>query len=603
MRRALACNGLVAVALLLFSVSAHAITATPLPIESHQPDGTTFLLRLRGDEYYHWFEDMNGYAVVQVGDEYRYATHDAAGELVATPYPVGKFSPSTTVGIEFRHRPGPDARLRLQQVRAQQMKTAAAITPPNGTVKNLVVLAQFFDHGGLQTRPASEYTTLFNTAGGDPTIAPSGSVRDVWKENSYNDLDLVSTVHDWVVLPQYEAYYANGKSGLAGGRSDQMVTDALNAIDSAVNFADFDANNDGYVDAIDVIHSGYGAEAGGSKTSNQIWSHQWALTSDWVSADKNANGVNVRVSSVHTEPALWGTSGTAISRIGVIAHETGHFFGLPDLYDYDSDGSGAGNWCLMANSWGWDQSQHFPPHLCAWSKSQLGYVLPTVLTSPGPQYVGQAETSPTAYRINLNYTGNEYLLIENRQPTGFDQQIPQGGIAIWHIDDNIAHFPGAGFNQNQGYPGQPGWPGNGLHYGVALLQADGNYDLEKAFGPQGDATDLWRVGYKSVINEGTVPNTDRYVTYANPTGNQITVTTISQPIMGIDFRPSLWVDFAYGGFYLGTFDQPYNTVAAAEAAAPTNWGIVCKSGTSGERPTLTKPLEYRTWNGTTTLGP
>lgn len=590
--------GLVALALMLAAARAYAITATPLPIESHQPDGTTFLLRLRGDEYYHWLEDMNGYAVVQVGDEYRYATHDATGELVATPYLVGKTSPSTTLGIALQHRPGPDTRQRLLQVRTEQLKPAAAITPPHGTVKNLVVLAQFFDHGGLQTRPASEYTTLFNTIGGDPTVAPSGSVRDVWKANSYNDLDLVSTVHDWVVLPNSEAYYANGKSGLnPGGRSDQMVTDALNAIDGTVNFADFDANNDGYVDAIDVIHSGYGAEATSNKTSNQIWSHQWSLASDWVSADKNANGVNVRVSSVHTEPALWGTNGTAICRIGVIAHETGHFFGLPDLYDYDGDGFGAGNYCLMANAWGWNGDQRYPPVLCAWSKSQLGYVIPTVLTSPGPQYVGQAETSPTAYRINLNYTANEYLLIENRQPTGFDREILQGGIAIWHIDDNLPHYPGAGFNQNQGVPGQPG-----QHYGVALLQADGNYDLENNVS-QGDANDLWRVGYKSVINEGTNPNTDRYVTYANPTGNQITVTTISQAIMAIDFRPSLWVDFAHGGFYLGTFDQPYNTVAGAEAAAPTNWGIVCKSGTSGERPTLTKPLEYRTWNGPTTLGP
>ena len=42
----------------------------------------------------------------------------------------------------------------------------------------------------------------------------------------------------------------------------------------------------------------------------------------------------VKMFSYHTEPALRGSSGTGIERIGTICHESGHFFGLPDLYDY-----------------------------------------------------------------------------------------------------------------------------------------------------------------------------------------------------------------------------------------------------------------------------
>jgi len=82
----------------------------------------------------------------------------------------------------------------------------------------------------------------------------------------------------------------------------------------------------------------------------------------------------------------------------------------------------------------------------------------------------------------------EYLLIENRQPVGFETEMPgDGGLAIWHVDPEIYFAGGA-----PGYPGQPLWPYTGTHYGLAMLQADGSYDLEN-FIPS-DAGDLFAPG-------------------------------------------------------------------------------------------------------------
>lgn len=169
----------------------------------------------------------------------------------------------------------------------------------------------------------------------------------------------------------------------------------------------------------------------------------------------------------------------------------GHFLGLPDLYDGSGDGSGIGYYGLMSDSWGVDGTQYYPPHMCPWSKTQLGWVTPVVLTQSGLYELEDSAETTNVYRVNLyaegSSAGDEYLLIENRQAKLFDAILPQSGLAIWHIDDQADDYI------TEGYPGQSGWPENGNHYRVALLQADGDYDMEQTVN-HGDAGDIWHGG-------------------------------------------------------------------------------------------------------------
>lgn len=506
--------------LLASAPRAHAINASPDAVELQQPDGTKIRLHIRGDEFFHWFEDTRGYTVMWDGVQYVYANLNAAGQLAPTQMRVGLVDPSIT-GLRAGTLPSQQAISQIRRntlpgpSRVQGTATAGSetVSPPSaispvGVVRNLVVLCQFSDHDATKIRPPADYDKICNSIGGDPTLAPTGSVRDYYREASYGIVDLQSTVLVWVTLPHTEAYYANGTSGLGGSypaNPQGMVQDALNLADPLVDFGQFDADNNGYVDAIDIIHSGYAAETGGG-SGNWIWSHKWSLWAlpggQWTSQDNNASSVKVKVYDYHTEAALWGTSGTGITRIGVICHETGHFFGLPDLYDTDGTSQGIGSYCLMANSWGFDGGQQHPPHFSAWCKSQLGWVTPTVIT-PGPFTAPQVETNQTVFKITNGYPSGEYLLIENRQPTGFETDIPQGGLAIWHIDENKAG------NTDEGYPGQSGWPANGKHYKIALLQADGAYNMEHN-NNRGDSGDVYRGGGVSALTPATVPNTDSY---------------------------------------------------------------------------------------------
>ena len=244
------------------------------------------------------------------------------------------------------------------------------------------------------------------------------------------------------------------------------------------------------------VHSGYAAEIGGTDItgraiSQRIWSHQAALVTPFVSAK---TGKSVHAYTISS--AMWGTSGSSVARVGVFTHELMHQFGLPDLYDTDSErlgvGVGLGNWCLMSSSWGWDSTQNYPPLMSAWARAKMGWANPTVISTPG-SYAAQAGS--TVYKITQGFREGEYLLIEARQSAGFDSQVPQGGLAVYHVDEKTETFDTQGAP-----PGVNGWPWN--HYRVALVQADGKFYFSSFSRTHGCARVCSRVQYCVLVNVG-----------------------------------------------------------------------------------------------------
>ncbi len=500
------------------------VPANPVPFLHIQPNGTSVTLQMRGTPGNNWYEDADGFPVLvdpQDSRRYVYAQTNARGELVPSSYAAGVVNPDS-VGIQTAAATAkvasklqawnPDSTLHPQlrasspgldkePIHTPQKRALATV----GTVKNLVVNIIFSDHGpGGQNRTlpsVADIDTIMNAVGGDPVLAPTGSVRDNYLENSYGLLTIDSTVAAWVTVPNTEAYYANGNSGLTSLTWD-LITDALNLVDPAVNFSQFDQDSDGVIDAITFLHSGYGAEWGGTDqygtpNSDRMWSHRWSIPT-WTSAE------GVSVSAYHISPGLWGTSGSNIGRIGVIAHETGHFFGLPDLYDTDGSSSGIGNWCLMAaGSWGFDGSQQNPTHMSPWCKMHLGWMEPELITT-GSHVLQNVVNNDQVFRIQGGYAPGESLVLEAKKNLGFDAVVPQEGLAIWHIDE-----PKSGNNNNEGFPGQAGWPGNGEHMRNAILQADGFFELENDIG-RGNSGDIYHQGGVDEISPSTTPNTDAY---------------------------------------------------------------------------------------------
>jgi M6 family metalloprotease-like protein len=494
------------------------MNASPFPFRERQPDGSlTPLLKMMGNTEHHKIVDMDGYTVIEDSHKwFVYATKDpSTGRLKSSGLRVGKSSPSRA-GLPK----GLEEPRKMETMRNLRASPSIGLSSPEsqdrrlqiaGKLRNLVVLIRFADHVNRPLPPTKHYDIIFNRRGGHSKLAPTGSVKDVFTQSSFGKLEITSKVTPWITLPHTEKYYADGDSGLTSKIKEGLLY-ALQKVDGMkqFKFKNFDLDNNGEIDVMTFVHSGYAAEIGardcyGGEQIDRIWSHKWGLRSPFIS-----QGVKVQRYSIN--PGLWKVCDNEISHIGVIAHEIGHFLGLPDLYDGDDEGHGIGSYDLMSNSWGVNGMQTNPPIMSAWSRAQLGWIQPQVIDRPGKYTVPAVANNPVAFKITKGFPNGEYLLIENRARIGFDSLIKQPGLAIWHIDENAESSDR--MNRMEGHPGQHNWPHNGKHYRIALLQADGNYDLERGNNKH-DAGDLFHGQGVSKLtpsksNSGPFPNTDSY---------------------------------------------------------------------------------------------
>ncbi len=338
------------------------------------------------------------------------------------------------------------------------------------TVFALTLMGQYPDLSGYYTQPEFQ-SQLYD--GPNPT----GTVTEYYTEVSYNQLYFTGDAKGWYDVPGNLQSYVGGNGG------PQFVVDVIVDADPTLNFADYIQYYDGQgrprISFLAIVHSGAGAEAG----ANNIWSHRWNFTvlpgqGPYTTNDVDPiSGQNVIIDGPYAiMPERNGSnnnSGTLIE-IGVFAHEFGHIFGIPDLYDTDGSSEGLGNWCLMGGgAWGGSgTTPETPVHMSAWVKKELGWVTPINITSfQNVLSVPNVEENPIVYRM---WRGSsitpEYFLIENRQKIGFDVNIYDSGFLIFHVDETQ--------NGNQ----------NENRYLVDLEQADGLRNLNNGQG-RGDAGD------------------------------------------------------------------------------------------------------------------
>jgi M6 family metalloprotease-like protein len=486
---------------LLFGTQVGAAPVSGGTCHVRQPDGTLLEVRVWGDEFHRTFESLDGYTLVRDADSglYCYAALEApSGELVSTAIPLG--SPMREeLGIEKHLRPDPKLvraeALAVRKAVEEATPLLKAYYPPYpacpDAVESLCVLVDFADRPAAV--PASEMNNFFNQPG-YTGFGNNGSIRDYFADISNSGFDLSHTESAAYYRANYNKSYYDNWTIPFPNRAHALVNEVMIHLASqGVDFSDYDCNSDGLIDGITIVYAGSLVDGG-------LWPHAGSM-------DMNLGAVSTYryiICPIYSPPVL-----------SVLCHELGHAIGgFPDLYDYGGESEGAGIYCLMATS---SDNRTNPLEFGAPCLNFAGWCDLVELTPDllGQTLIADAEAN-TVFRYPHPTNEREYFLIENRYRSVRDTGIPGDGLAIWHVD----HSGCNDFEQGT----------VDLHYLTALLQADGNRDLENNVN-DGDAGDLWSAPQDTECTPVTYPHTNWW----SGESSGLYITDISEPGPAMSF--------------------------------------------------------------------
>jgi M6 family metalloprotease-like protein len=420
-----------------------AIRAVHDPLKIQQPDGSILTLFLHGDEYSHFTTTEDGYAVMQDSTgTYMYAVKSSNGSLIPGNVEAHDIASRSneeeahlaTLTKNLQTTPSSSSR-RMNRVAAAGKDPQKAF-PLSGNPRSLVILVNFSDVAFTVHNPQIAFTNLLNQSGYS-TNGGTGSARDWFSAGSYGKFSPVFDVAGPYTLPHTMSYYgANNPSG-EDSNPQQMAIDACRmAANAGINFAQYDTDNDGFVDNVFIYYAGYN-EAEGAGTST-IWPHRWTL----ANYSTVFNGKIVFDYACTSELKGTPSNSGGMCGIGTFCHEFSHTLGLPDFYNT----TGADVYTLDEYSvmdYGpYLNNGRTPPTYSCLEKFYLGFLTPTALTQASNDTLPDAKSIAKAYLLSQT-THNlsakhpfpaEYYLLENRQKTGWDKYLPGHGMLIWHID-------------------------------------------------------------------------------------------------------------------------------------------------------------------------
>lgn len=427
----------------LGGLSVYAVPAKPGLRTIVQPDGTTVQAELRGDEYCHFYVGADGKPMQKDAAGYlRYVVAAADGSVALT----ADAAAAADVQGAYRVLAAAGAAERVRMAAVDPADAAATVAanvraaatgdplpqkgmglmmrqnfPTTGNIKSVVILVSYKDVDFTVTNPHDYYTRHLNQEGFSDYSA-CGSCRDFFVENSMGQFVPQFDLYGPVKLKYNRSYYGGDTGTRKDANAYRMVIEACDALDSSVDFSQYDLDGDGIIDNIYVIYAGQGqASYGGDDT---VWPHSSTITNGPVH-----DGVRIGRYATSNEWESGRPDG-----IGTFVHEFSHVMGLPDLYEttYSTGSVTPGSWDTMDNG-PYNDNGCRPPYYSAYERNALGWMDLKLVSEPETVTLPSIGVSNEAYIIQTA-RDNEFFLLESRMRHGWDLATPGKGLLVWHID-------------------------------------------------------------------------------------------------------------------------------------------------------------------------
>lgn len=376
-------------------------------------DGTELRAELRGDEFLHYYQSEDGKCYVDNGD----------GTFVPYNAETGKANATAK-------RAAMKKASKMMKAKPLRIGMFNGSTGYYGQKKGLIILVQFPD---LQFKSGHD-NEFYNKLANQENYTEGnfhGSVHDYYHTQSNGQFDLNFDVVGPITAPQSYQYYGQNDTQGNDMHVGTLVSWACQQVDDQVNFADYDWDDDGYVDQVFVLYAGQGENNGGS--SYTIWPHMFYLSSSDVRRPLAVDGVYVNTYACSCELNY----NKNADGMGTICHEFSHCLGFPDLYDTSySGGYGMDMWDIMHQGC-YNGNSYLPANYTGFERWAAGWTTPIELkkdtiVSDMKSLTDYGDT----YIIYNEQNQNEFYFIDNRQQTGWDEGLYGDGLLITHVDYN-----------------------------------------------------------------------------------------------------------------------------------------------------------------------
>ena len=466
------------VCLMLCSLTTWAAKAESIPVQVRQVDGTVITVILRGDEHINWYTTLDGVLLVQGEDNnYYIGKVEKSGKLVATKQLAHEAVSRSQAERNLIAKQDKEKFFTYVNKIAEESENAYDKTPltrgpiidtgwrgvpyfpHTGSPKALVILAEFQDTTFTIQDTKDVFTNYlmnedhFKDKRYNQDQNYKG-VRGYFKDCSYGKFTPTFNVVGPVKLPKEQTYYGAGSDNIKA-----LIEDACSAVDGMVNFADYDANNDGIVDLVYVIYAGHSANIGGNKTTD-IWPKSGTVT-----ISKKLDGKSIRRYGVSNE--LAGLENKTkdketINGIGLFCHEFSHTLGLPDRYAYNTDAENQDNqgmefWDIMDGGTG-IRGGRVPASYLAWEREVMGWMnIDELKNDITINNLKSIDNGGKAYKIVNPKNSNEYIVLQSIQKGPWNQgwgdgtygkglfayriSYPSGKVNVFDYPNNVKGKP------------------------------------------------------------------------------------------------------------------------------------------------------------------